>query len=231
MATDYFKLTLILLVFYFTNLCGQSLNQECTNNYYDELNIKVITPVLRNEKSQINDILFKISNDSLTIGIFNSSEQDTLYLFDSYLVPDLLYSKYLHRYNKKNQECKLSFLPLLPYLSFQKSSPIIIGQNRIVNYFQIIYSFQIIPPNSLIEIQFPNNIFDTKYIKDFKAEELSKFDKVKIKNISQPKCKNQIIEFAIYDDISFFNEQDFYFNEKIFNEKALSYKLLRILIQ
>lgn len=61
---------------------------------------------------------------SYIINIENNSDNDTFYLFNSYLKDGLENAKYLKRFDKKNKQCKISFLPLITYLTTDRTDNI-----------------------------------------------------------------------------------------------------------
>jgi hypothetical protein len=71
--------------------------------------------------------------NGLTFSVINTTE-DTVYLFSSYLPALYHSSKYLHRIDKRSKVniYRISFLPLIPFLSTKPNDRLIVGSNRIV---------------------------------------------------------------------------------------------------
>jgi hypothetical protein len=169
-----------------------------------------------------NDFEFEIINNS----------KDTLYLFDSYLNENLYQSKYLHRFDVKEKQCKLSLLPLLPFLSVRHSDRLIIGENKIINKWQVLYHFKTIPPNSKNTIPIAKSAFSTdEYVKEVYPQKLSKFDTIKFHKSKHKKCNAVVVEFALYKNIDLLiSKEAFYFDEFNFNKQALSYTVLSVTV-
>jgi hypothetical protein len=180
-----------------------------------------------------NDFEFEIINNS----------KDTLYLFDSYLFDrderiigtyldgkEMQRSKYLHRYDKKTKQCKLSFLPLLPFLSVRHNDLIVLGGNKVAHIGQVLYHFRLIPPNSKNAIVISKSAFYSEdYVKEVYPQKISKFDTIKFRKSKHTKCDTVIVEFALYKNIDLLNSKDaYYFDEFNFNEQALSYIVLSV---
>jgi hypothetical protein len=167
-----------------------------------------------------NDYEFELINNS----------KDTLYLFDSYLNENLYQSKYLHRYDKKTKQCKLSFLPLLPFLSVRHNDLIVLEGNKVAHIGQVLYHFRLIPPHSKNAIVISKSAFYSEdYVKEVYPQKISKFDTIKFRKSKHKKCDTVIVEFALYKNIDLLNSKDaYYFDEFNFNEQALSYIVLSV---
>jgi hypothetical protein len=163
-----------------------------------------------------------------TIFLYNTTE-DTLYLFDSYFEEDLVYSIYLHRYNTTEQKCKISFLPIHYYLTYQRSDVLIVGKKRINSQFQILYNFTSIYPNHYTKISIPKDVFDYDYIDDYDTQMLSKFIKPIFKKCISPyNCLYRTIEFALYKNIRKLNYNAFYYDEYNFDKNVNLYEIITI---
>lgn len=160
---------------------------------------------------------------------FNVS-QDTLYLFDSYICKDFYKSKWLHRYNRNRNLLKLSFLPLVPFLSVHYTDKLIIGERRLINKWQVLYHFTPIPPRGEIRVNLPLEVFKTyDYVIDIDTKQLSIFqDDIKFKRRRIKKLTDIAIEFAFYDQINLLNYESFYKDEFKSGDQALSYNILEI---
>lgn len=162
--------------------------------------------------------------DILRLDVFNNSK-DTIYLFKSYFEKDISVSKYLYRYDKKNKKVKISFVPLIPYL-YTKYSDRIILNDRIIEEYQTVYDFYVLPP--LYQYSFNVDVLNIwqkySYVKDIVTADLNKFQKLKkIKNINLKNIKevDYLIEVAYYKDVSFLcNKNSYFLNELEFNDQA-----------
>ncbi len=180
--------------------------------------------------TDVNITNIEQDKDQIILDIYNASS-DTIYLFDSYLHESLPISKYLHRYNYRYNEYKLSFLPLLPYLSVDLSDTYISTNNKILYKGQILYHFIPIYPFGSHKIKLPiNALFVNEYVDDINPWQFTKFDKsIEFKNRFMQIPQIIILEFAIYLKLKWLtNQHAYYFNEVEFNNEALSYHILRI---
>lgn len=162
--------------------------------------------------------------------VFFNVSQDTLYLFDSYICNDFYKSKWLHRYSRNRNLLKLSFLPLVPFLSVHYTDKLIIGERRLINKWQVLYHFTPIPPRGKIRVNLPLEVFKTyDYVIDIDMKQLSIFqDDIKFKRRRIKKLTDIAIEFAFYDQINLLNSESFYKNEFKSGEQALNYNILEI---
>ena len=172
----------------------------------------------------------KEKDNNFEFDIINNT-QDTLYLFDSYLDNDLYQSKYLHRFDKKEKQCKLSFLPLLPFLSVHYTDRLILGNNKVANKGQVLYHFRAIPPKSRNKVVISKSAFYTEnYVYEVYPQKISKFEgTIKFRKSKNNRCDNVVVEFALYRNIDLLtSEKAYYFDEYNFNEQALSYYVLSV---
>jgi hypothetical protein len=183
-------------------------------------------------------------NDNFEFEIVNKTK-DSLYLFDSYLFDrdkriitsdkankEIQQSIYLHRYDKKTKQCKLSFLPLLPYLSTHYTD-FILGRNKVAYKGQVLYHFMAIPPNSSNTILISKSAFYSEdYVKEVYPQKIPKFEhNIKFRKSKHKKCDAVIVEFALYKNIDLLISKDiYYFDEFNFNEQALSYTVLSVTV-
>ncbi len=183
-----------------------------------------------------------IINDKFEFEIINNTT-DSVYLFDSYLFNkdkristlddrEIQKSKYLHRYDKKIRQCKLSFLPLLPYLTLKYNNNVVFDGNKVAYYGQVLYNFSSIPPHSRFTIQIHKDAICQKtYVKEINLNKISKFSKIKFSRDLQVQCQNIIVEFAVYKNINLLtSHKSFLYDEYNFNKQALSYKILSIVV-
>jgi len=159
---------------------------------------------------------------------FGNSLSDTIYLFDSYMTNDLIGSKYLHRYNKKQSVCKLSLVPIVAYLSIRRTDRMVLGHERVRHRHQILYSFKTIPPNTYLCINILKSVLDfDELIEDFDDKRISKFDNIKFKSLTNVKCDSKMIELAFYKDISKISDI-YYVDEFNFDTRARAYNTISI---
>jgi len=182
-------------------------------------------------------------DDNFEFELINNT-QDTLYLFDSYLFDrdnriigtyldgkEMQRSIYLHRFDKKTKQCKLSFLPLLPFLSVHYTNRLILGGNKLANKGQVLYHFRTIPPNSRNKIEISKSAFYTgDYVNEVYPQKISKFEQtIKFRKSKHNRCSNVVVEFALYKNIDLLmSEQAYYLDEYNFNEQALCYTVLSV---
>lgn len=170
----------------------------------------------------------------LVITIFNTTK-DTVNIFNSYLRPSLLSSKYLHRINSKRRIYKISFLPLVPYL-FTKYSDVITGES-ITGSHQIVYDFFKLPPGTSQEITllyqdlFRNKNSSKNVSKDYDVKSLHKYSK----GLPQDFCTAHKLkgkyslqfEFAVYKSVSILCEQSaYYLREQEFDKQSKDFRVL-----
>ncbi len=196
--------------------------------------IKLSYPEKISETLFLKDTIIAITkaNDTCFIIKICNLKKDTVFLFDSYLNNELAQSFYLQRIDKENKVSKISFVPIIPFLSTQLSDVVILGNEKIVKKYQVIYSFKKIPPQSFIEIIIKKEIFNNSYcIFDFNANALTKFENPKFDLIECNEFQNftNSIEFAIYENIDLLiNDKAYYLDEFNFNKQAQSFSILTI---
>lgn len=186
-----------------------------------------------------------VINDEFVFEIVNNTK-DSLYLFDSYLFDNekriistydgrvIQSSKYLHRYDKKTRQCKLSFLPLLPYLTAKYSDrPLVVGENKVAYHGQVLYNFSLISPQSRLQIAICKEaIYQETYVKEIYPKKHSKFEnRIKFSKDLYPKCENIVAEFAVYKNVNLLtSHESFLYDEYNFNKQGLSYMILSIIV-
>ncbi|MDR1763090.1 MAG: metallopeptidase family protein, partial [Dysgonamonadaceae bacterium] len=178
-------------------------------------------------------------NNNFEFDIINNT-QDTLFLFDSYIFDRdrsfydstaIQQSIYLHRYDKKTKQCKLSFLPLLPYLSANYTGLLVLGGNKVAHTGQVLYHFRAIPPDSKNTVTISKCAFYSKdYVKEVYPQKISKFEhNIKFRKSKHKKCDSVVVEFALYKNIDLLiSERAYWSDEYNFNEQALSYIILPV---
>ena len=183
-------------------------------------------------------------DDDFEFELINNT-QDTLHLFDSYLFDrdiridtyldgkEMQRSIYLHRFDEKTKQCKLSFLPLLPFLSVHYTDLIIFEGHKLAKRGNVLYHFRAVPPNSRNKIEISKSAFYTEdYVYEVYPQKISKFEHtIKFHKSNNDCCGNIVVEFALYKNIDLLrNEQAYYYDEYNFNDQALSYTVLSVSI-
>lgn len=174
----------------------------------------------------------KVENDSLVVEISNLSDS-TVYVFDSYLSPDIVRSKYLRRYKERNDEYFMSFLPIIPFLGPGYNDKLILGDNRIINKGQTRYSFREIPGGSSADFRIPlNAIYSSEFIEYFDPRDIGPYvHRFQAYHLMPLYPTGITLQFAIYRDISVLSKNNYsgyYDNEYEFNKQAYDYSVLSI---
>lgn len=178
------------------------------------------------------NIVPQLYSDTISVHIQNHSGH-TVYLFSSYFDDSLVFSKYLRRYNEDRDVRKISFLPLVPYLTFTSgvlSDLIVPSYKKIVKLNQLRFCFITLHDNSEYVLKLPKALFDEiLYVSDVNIEdvhiwnkELSWEDKMCSGNIAL------FLEFAIYNDISNLTDEDTYCDGYRFDLAARSFNILSL---
>lgn len=172
-------------------------------------------------------ILKYIDDNKACISLISNSD-DTMYVFSSYFDEECCVSEYIHRYEMKDKRYKLSFLPLLPYLSPNLSDNVVNAPSKIISYSQIKFDFVPIAPKDSVDIYIPKEaLISKKYMRDVCAECKNKFDSFKWKKWKEERTDNIIyVEFAIYKDVSFAKPENYYFDEYRSAERALDFSIV-----
>lgn len=172
-------------------------------------------------------------DQGVVIRVINSSDRYQ-FLFSSYFDSRYHESKYLHRIDKGLGEYKLSFLPLLPYLSTKPTDKQIIGSERVVNKGQVLYDFVELVPNSYYDVEIKYNSFDLKgdLVCDFRPNEASKFEPIKFKYVKLSELESKlslVFEFAVYQDVDLLcKESAYYLQEHEFDSQAKAFKIVSV---
>ena len=192
-------------------------------------------------RSQNRSISVSLSeeSDSIKIVLFNNNEH-SLWLFDSYLDPQyekvLFQSRYLHRFERKTNQFKLSFLPITPWLSFKHSDFLIRNEKTICTPGQVIYHFRQIQEKDSVAIVIPKEaFFCEEYVIDKPLVKYHKYDsarRVKFQTTTRsPQQSVRTVEFAIYQCIEGINDTNYYFNEGLFDDVIKGYDIIAIPIR
>src|ERR1700741_5294410 len=168
----------------------------------------------------------------INIRIYNTTKE-TLYIFNSYIQNHTVSSKYLHRIDKKNGLYKVSFLPLVPYLSTKYSD--IISDNPVVANQQVVYDFFKLPPYSKQEVYlsypdlFKNKNYKNNVMKDFDVKTLHKYaKKLPQKFYTTAKLNGKYtlqFEFAVYKNVNLVcNQSAYYLQEHHFDQQSKNFR-------
>lgn len=170
------------------------------------------------------------TGDYFEIKIANPSD-DSLYLFDGYLSDadfgHIVHSKYLHRIDAGLKEYKISFVPLIPYVSIEHSDRIVFGEDRVIRNGQVLYTFKTIPPRSVLKFKIKRSVLQSnEFVSDFDANKLSMMDRPAFEVIRNPDLKGfrTMLEFALYRNISLLTDKkSFYYDKEEFIRQAQSF--------
>jgi hypothetical protein len=214
------NLTFCFLVFGSKLLLGQT--------EFIEIGIKDLEEPCKKEDRIYTEAKFK--SDFIEVRICNVLK-DTLYLFDSYLNKEFALSKYLHRVDKKNEQLKISFLPILPFLGVKRPDVIILGENRLIKQSQILYHFTMILPNQTLQLKIDASILEVNdFVKDINLQEVNRYERIKFKNIkNDPGNLTTTFEFALYEKVNLLiDDESFYLDEFNFTKQSTKYIKLEI---
>lgn len=152
---------------------------------------------------------YHLKNDSIQFEFKNNSS-DTLYLFSSYLKPNVYHNKYLNRVDTKENVLKISLLPIISKVYTVKTDVIFSGDEQIIQPFQFMYEFINIAPDKIFSYMLPYTKFkkvlfnQNKVVADFDPGKNFKQKRVKYLNNKQIASVNKIqYEFAIYSTINY----------------------------
>ena len=224
-----YKLALITSI---TVVCYSAYAQEVNNCYCQNTLADTNLTVAVENKIYIEK---QITKDSIFINIVNST-RDTVYLFKSYFQKDLYSSKYIHRIDTKKKNYYITFIPLIPYLSTQRTDNLVLSQNRIIKKNQILYDFIKVAPQTHFKIAFYlEDLFKNVKTKNnitraLQTSSLNKFSYIKFKSLTSS-CLihkyNLFFSFAFYNHIDIVcRKSDFYLNEFNFNSQAKSFHII-----
>lgn len=188
-------------------------------------------------RAQGNDVItsYKEINDTLVISFINTGN-DTLQLFSTYFEKPYIFSKVLHKVDAKNKKYKVSFLPLLPYLSGYLTDKLILTDvNKITMVGQNLYSFREILPKNQIYIKLPlSQLFGNvnaknNVVKDYNNETING-KKLKKITLSKQKGKFEMLfEFAFYKEVNLIVKRDLYIKSGIkAYEQAKNYEIVKL---
>ena len=192
-------------------------------------------------QSQTRSISISLSEevDSVKFVFYNHSEH-LFWLFDSYLDPQygkvLFQSPYLHRVERKNNQFKLSFLPVTPWLSVRYSDLIRRNEKTICSPGQVIYHFRQITGKDSVAIAIPKEaFFSEEYVIDKPLVGYHSYDsarRVKFRtSTDRPQLPYRTVEFAVYRSLEGINESNYYYNEGIFDDAVNGYDILAVTIR
>lgn len=175
-----------------------------------------------------------IENDSCWIISLQNISKDTVYIFDSYFKNNYYNTKspLLYRYNKKERVCSINFLPIVPCLSPNKSDILVLGINSFGHIGQYSYNFTKLGPKDSLQV-FICKKFDNRAYRDVDYKKYSKYSfGFEFRKTKLPKHYRLVSKFAVYKDVSILqSKDDFYYNEWLFNNQALSYDVLTAVLR
>lgn len=162
-----------------------------------------------------------VRNDSVNLRLCNMTT-DTFYVFDSYLGGEQLNgyqaaseSQFLHRYDNENKRFKLSFVPLLPYLSYNRSGLYLSSPDRVVKHMGVTYHFAELLPGAYFPIRISMQSFEeSDYYYDIDMKNITIADKeIKFHKFARLRPKIVYVELAVYYSLNnICSGDDFYFN-------------------
>ena len=180
---------------------------------------------------------YKEDTVGMTVTIVNTTK-DTLYIFDSYLHPQFLGSKYLHRIDLNSKRYKLSLLPIVPHVFTKYSDNAIVSDQAIIGNHQIVYDFIKLPPGCYKQMVFKfDDIFRYKDSNnnvsvDYNVKLLNKNSKVPVKFFTTKGLTGKydfFFEFAVYKKISLLCTQAAYYMEEYkFDKESKSFDVLTL---
>lgn len=184
------------------------------------------------------DYSLALRSDTLDLCILNKSK-NTIFLFDSYINDEelsegILNSDVVYRYNTHNKVFKISFLPILPCLTYMKGDLIVLGPRRILSKWQIKYSFKPIKAHETYCFSLPFTARrENTWLEDLDVRDFNKWD------LNRPRFEKStqhisetdsiiFLEFAIFNDTTCLGFNNYYYNEFNFNNKIKTFKNLSI---
>ncbi|OOQ58394.1 hypothetical protein [Mucilaginibacter pedocola] len=209
---------------------GQDSSHTCSCSQSKELLVKP-----QGFPIKINALARKDSN-YLILNVINNRE-DTFYLFDSYLKKDYYSSRHLHRIDTKKGIYKISFLPIIPFLTTELSD--VIKNDPLFKKGQITYHFTQLLPNSIFEIKIPikellrNSELLNNVIKDYDVRQLNKYSKSNYEEVFSNNLRNTLykfqIELAVYRSVELLCKKGaYYYQEEEFDRQSKDFELLSV---
>ena len=209
-----------IYIFILITLNTINLKANCIKSTYDT-NTKLLTILSE----------LKVIGQFYEIKIINNSDFDTFYFFNSYLKDSLENCKYFKRYDKTSNLYKISYLPFIYFLGIKRNDLIIFDEKKVIKKNQVLYSFIKILPRSSYTLYLRDFFLKSNlFYDDFNIYSQSKFKRIKFKSQKKIKNNNKILEFALYKNINFINDDSYYFDEFNFEKKSLDFKILKIKI-
>lgn len=178
---------------------------------------------------------FMEKDDTLVFSFYNPT-QDTLQLFSTYFAKTYLLADMLHKVDTKNNIYKVSFLPILPYLTgYLDDRLVLTDENKISMVGQNLYSFIKILPNSRIDVELPCEVLFSKkdnknnVVRDFNNEFINVKDVKKITLGKQKGLHRLVFEFAIYKDVSLLLNREKYISGELKTyEQTKDYTIINV---
>ena len=192
-----------------------------------------------NKPSQSTTLDYHVDvvNDTVRITLINRGS-DTSFLFTSYFSDankfindedDVFESEYLHRYNKKKKTFYLSFIPIVPDLSFHHTDVFHYGKYKLLRSCEILYTFEEIPGRDSLTVRIPRKAIALKeYVKDVDLKQYVYFDgkTLKFKRTKEVPHDEIVVQFAVYKNIDKINEETYYTNTYEFNQIIVDYDIV-----
>ena len=139
------KLKFLILI-----IIGFKVNSQNLKEFAFELNKKDSTFFSIKDSTYLKGE--KINDSTIYLEIINTKNKE-ISLFSMYFDDNYKNALFFRRINKRDKLVKLSFIPLITYLSPMKSDLLIFGNNAVVNKFQLHYNFIKIPPYSVLKLR------------------------------------------------------------------------------
>ncbi len=180
-----------------------------------------------------------LHNDTIDICLTNNGDS-SLILLDSFLTDrelsnGVLEDDILYRYNPHKDVFKISFLPLLQYMTFRPFDVIVMGKWRVIRGFQVLYSYKAIEPAETVCYSVPFKVpREDTWMQDIDVRDYNIWDgrgratvirtKKIDKHIRESEVPDVRMELAVYCDTTGVNSNDFSF----VNNKLKTFKVVNI---
>ena len=178
-----------------------------------------------------NEISHKleVEEEEIVLSIYNNSEDNEYYIFNSYFKSNYHNNKYLIKFDEAKKILKFSFLPLVNFIGTTLHSPLILTDEGIFKKNQNKYSFLELKPKKEVRIALNRKVIcDTiinsnKFVIDYNPRDLLtnttsfvKKDEIRLDEIK--------FEIAIYEQIDMLiTEGSNFLNNRSFMELSNSY--------
>lgn len=174
------------------------------------LALAMLTTCLIAEGQNFISLSHKFVADSLAVSFTNVSQTDTAYLFSSYFQDLVYYSRYTHRYNKKEGAHKVSFIPFSSRMSVNGvlNCRVFFDDRKLIEHSGMRWEFIPIFPMQSATVNIPISALTyDSYTKDFNMKEIKIYTpKIKFKPVNVP-IKKLFIEFVYFTDITWLGKR------------------------